>query len=97
MDIRDPNSRTRVTKLLCMSSSPEEKRKTIGDVFVKVSLSMCDSFQVGIRRTKHQAGSITVNYSLWTFQLLNRSRDFCMRNGQSGLRHQLITSHQQEE
>lgn len=43
MDSRDPNSRTRVTKLLCMTSNPEEKRKTIGDVFVKVSLFMCDS------------------------------------------------------
>jgi hypothetical protein len=32
-----------------MTSNPEEKRKTIGDVFVKVSLSMCDSLPVGIR------------------------------------------------
>lgn len=37
MDSRDPNSRTRVTKLLCMTSNPEEKRKIIGDVFVKVA------------------------------------------------------------
>lgn len=37
MDKRDPNSRTRVTKILCMTTNPEEKRKIIGDVFVKVS------------------------------------------------------------
>jgi GMP synthase PP-ATPase subunit len=37
MDKRDPNSRTRVTKMLCMTTNPEEKRKIIGDVFVKVS------------------------------------------------------------
>ncbi|KDR20132.1 GMP synthase [glutamine-hydrolyzing] isoform X2 [Zootermopsis nevadensis] len=37
MDKRDPNSRTRITKILCMTSNPEEKRKIIGDVFVKVA------------------------------------------------------------
>ncbi|XP_066992436.1 GMP synthase [glutamine-hydrolyzing] isoform X2 [Anabrus simplex] len=37
MDKREPNSRTRVTKMLCMTSNPEEKRKIIGDVFVKVA------------------------------------------------------------
>jgi GMP synthase (glutamine-hydrolysing) len=37
LDKRDPNSRTRVTKILSMTSNPEEKRKIIGDVFVKVS------------------------------------------------------------
>lgn len=31
------SSRTRVTKMLCMTSNPEEKRKIIGDVFVKLS------------------------------------------------------------
>ncbi|XP_019864567.1 GMP synthase [glutamine-hydrolyzing] isoform X2 [Aethina tumida] len=31
------NSRTKITKLLCMTSNPEEKRKIIGDVFVKIS------------------------------------------------------------
>ena len=31
-----------------MTSNPEEKRKTIGDVFVKVSLSMSDSHPVGL-------------------------------------------------
>lgn len=66
MDSRDPNSRTRVTKLLCMTSSPEEKRKTIGDVFVKVSLSVCDVDPVDIWRTEHQAGCRT-------FMLCSRS------------------------
>ncbi|XP_069684502.1 GMP synthase [glutamine-hydrolyzing] isoform X2 [Periplaneta americana] len=37
MDKREPNSRTRVTKMLCMTTNPEEKRKIIGDVFVKVA------------------------------------------------------------
>jgi hypothetical protein len=41
MDKREPNSRTRVTKFLCMTTNPEEKRKIIGDVFVKVSHFMC--------------------------------------------------------
>lgn len=36
LDIREPNSRTRVTKMIYMTSSPEEKRKIIGDVFVDV-------------------------------------------------------------
>lgn len=38
LDSREPNSRTRVTKMLCMTSNPEEKRKIIGDVFVDVSI-----------------------------------------------------------
>ena len=29
--------------------------------------------------------------------IMNRSRDLCKRNGQSGLWHQLITLHRQEE
>lgn len=37
LDKREPNSRTRVTKMLCMTTDPEEKRKIIGDVFVKIS------------------------------------------------------------
>lgn len=37
LDSREPNSRTRVTKMLCMTSSPEEKRKIIGDVFVDIA------------------------------------------------------------
>lgn len=31
------NTRTRVTKMLCHTSNPEEKRKIIGDIFVKIS------------------------------------------------------------
>jgi hypothetical protein len=49
---------------------------------------------------KHLAvipGGLTSQLSLWTFQLINRSRDLCMRTGRSGLRHQLITLHRQEE
>ncbi|KAF2903167.1 hypothetical protein ILUMI_03025 [Ignelater luminosus] len=37
LDKHEPNSRTRVTKMLCMTSDPEEKRKIIGDVFVKIT------------------------------------------------------------
>ncbi|KAF4521610.1 hypothetical protein B566_EDAN006652 [Ephemera danica] len=37
VDKRDPNSRSRVTKLLCQTTSPEDKRKIIGDMFVKVA------------------------------------------------------------
>ncbi|KAJ9587940.1 hypothetical protein L9F63_018615, partial [Diploptera punctata] len=37
MDKREQNSRTRVTKMLCMTANPEEKRKIIGDVFVKIA------------------------------------------------------------
>ncbi|XP_049773942.1 GMP synthase [glutamine-hydrolyzing] isoform X1 [Schistocerca cancellata] len=37
MDKKDPTSRTRITKMLCMTSNPEEKRKIIGDIFVKVA------------------------------------------------------------
>nr|CAD7396704.1 unnamed protein product [Timema poppensis] len=33
----DTSSRTRITKMLCMTCNPEEKRKIIGDVFVKVA------------------------------------------------------------
>jgi GMP synthase (glutamine-hydrolysing) len=41
LDKRDPNSRTRVTKILSMTTNPEEKRKIIGDIFVKVSHFVC--------------------------------------------------------
>nr|CAI5834189.1 unnamed protein product [Callosobruchus analis] len=34
---QEGNSRTRITKMLCMTSDPEEKRKIIGDVFVRIS------------------------------------------------------------
>uniref|UniRef100_A0A1B6CTG3 GMP synthase (glutamine-hydrolyzing) n=2 Tax=Clastoptera arizonana TaxID=38151 RepID=A0A1B6CTG3_9HEMI len=37
LDSREPNSRTRFTKMLCMTSNPEEKRKIIGDVFVAIA------------------------------------------------------------
>ncbi|KAK7873744.1 hypothetical protein R5R35_013275 [Gryllus longicercus] len=37
MDKREQSNRTRITKMLCMTANPEEKRKIIGDVFVKVA------------------------------------------------------------
>lgn len=37
IDKVDGNTRTRITKMLCMTVNPEEKRKIIGDVFVKIS------------------------------------------------------------
>ncbi|KAJ8916112.1 hypothetical protein NQ315_004479 [Exocentrus adspersus] len=37
IDKQEGNSRTRITKMLCMTSDPEEKRKIIGDIFVKIS------------------------------------------------------------
>lgn len=37
IDKQEGNSRTQVTKMLCMTTNPEEKRKIIGDVFVKIS------------------------------------------------------------
>ncbi|KAK9885455.1 hypothetical protein WA026_010951 [Henosepilachna vigintioctopunctata] len=37
LDKVNDNSRTNVTKMLCMTTDPEEKRKIIGDVFVKIS------------------------------------------------------------
>lgn len=37
LDKNEPNLRTRITKMLCMISDPEEKRKIIGDVFVKIT------------------------------------------------------------
>lgn len=38
MDSSDPMGRKRVTNLLCMTLSPEEKRKIIGDTFIKVCI-----------------------------------------------------------
>ncbi|ROT65794.1 GMP synthase [Penaeus vannamei] len=37
VDSSDPMGRKRVTNLLCMTLSPEEKRKIIGDTFIKVA------------------------------------------------------------
>ncbi|XP_076274979.1 GMP synthase burgundy isoform X2 [Rhynchophorus ferrugineus] len=34
---KEGNARTRVTKMLCQTTNPEEKRKIIGDIFVKIS------------------------------------------------------------
>ncbi|XP_030758663.1 GMP synthase [glutamine-hydrolyzing] isoform X2 [Sitophilus oryzae] len=34
---KEGNARTRVTKMLCQTINPEEKRKIIGDIFVKIS------------------------------------------------------------
>ena len=34
---KKPSRRTRVTKMLCMTINPEEKRKIQGDIFVRVS------------------------------------------------------------
>lgn len=36
LDKKDP-VRTRITKMLCKVSDPEEKRRIIGDVFMEVS------------------------------------------------------------
>lgn len=38
VDSSDPMGRKRVTNLLCMTLSPEEKRKIIGDTFIKVCI-----------------------------------------------------------
>lgn len=37
IDRNEQNSRTRITKMLSQTADPEEKRKIIGDVFVKIS------------------------------------------------------------
>lgn len=37
IDRGDPNSRTIITNMLCRTMNPEEKRKIIGDVFVKIA------------------------------------------------------------
>ncbi|KAG5877636.1 hypothetical protein JTB14_030034 [Gonioctena quinquepunctata] len=37
LDKKEGSSRTVITKMLCMTSNPEEKRKIIGDIFVKIS------------------------------------------------------------
>ncbi|KAI4456164.1 gmp synthase-related [Holotrichia oblita] len=37
IDKNEANSRTRITKMLSQTSEPEEKRKIIGDVFVRIS------------------------------------------------------------
>lgn len=37
LDKQDSKSRTNVTKMLCLTADPEEKRKIIGDVFVRIS------------------------------------------------------------
>lgn len=36
VDKKDPTGRKRETPLLCMTSDPEEKRKIIGDTFMRV-------------------------------------------------------------
>lgn len=36
VDKKDPNGRKRDTPLLCMTADPEEKRKIIGDTFMRV-------------------------------------------------------------
>ncbi|XP_075238570.1 GMP synthase burgundy isoform X2 [Lycorma delicatula] len=36
VDPKEPNARTRMTRMLCMTSNPEEKRKIIGDLFVSM-------------------------------------------------------------
>jgi len=38
-DKRDPNGRAHYTKMLNTTVAPEEKRKIIGDMFVRVSFS----------------------------------------------------------
>ncbi|KAB0793294.1 hypothetical protein PPYR_12914 [Photinus pyralis] len=37
LDKSESNLRTRITKMLCQTTDPEEKRKIIGDVFVKIT------------------------------------------------------------
>jgi len=83
--------------------------KRPGGLLKKPSVLVCDKFKARVTESTkmlatklkmHLAvipGGLTSHYSLWTFQLINHSRDLCMRNGQSGLRHQLIMLHRQEE
>ncbi|XP_014252727.1 GMP synthase [glutamine-hydrolyzing] isoform X2 [Cimex lectularius] len=47
-DKNDPTSRSSVTKMLCMTSSPEEKRKIIGDIFVEVANDIIAEFKLNI-------------------------------------------------
>ena len=44
LDKKDP-VRTRITKMLCKVSDPEEKRRIIGDVFMEVEL-VCTSTKI---------------------------------------------------
>ena len=73
------------------------------------SLLVCDQFKAHVTESTKRLATIlkthlavipsglASQFGLWTFQLINHSRDLSMRNGQSGLRHQLITLHRQEE
>lgn len=52
MDHREPNVRSpafRVTKILCQTSAPEEKRKIIGDVFTKASRFQMSKAKSGLK------------------------------------------------
>lgn len=45
-DKNDPTSRTTVTKMLCMTSNPEEKRKIIGDIFIEAIVLILNLFLI---------------------------------------------------
>lgn len=47
-DKNDPTSRSTVTRMLCMTSSPEEKRKIIGDIFVEVANEVISDLKLGV-------------------------------------------------
>jgi hypothetical protein len=56
--------------------------KCPGSLLKKTSLIVCDQFKAHVTESTKRLAT-----------KLNRSRDLCMRNGQSGLRHQLVTLH----
>ncbi|XP_014276827.1 GMP synthase [glutamine-hydrolyzing] isoform X1 [Halyomorpha halys] len=47
-DRNEPTSRSSVTRMLCMTASPEEKRKIIGDIFVEVANEMIADLKLSV-------------------------------------------------
>ncbi|XP_046672222.1 GMP synthase [glutamine-hydrolyzing] isoform X2 [Homalodisca vitripennis] len=58
LDSKEPNARTRVTKMLCMTANPEEKRKIIGDVFVEVANEVISNLKLNTEEVLLAQGTL---------------------------------------
>ncbi|XP_073989483.1 GMP synthase burgundy [Rhodnius prolixus] len=57
-DKNDPTSRTTVTKMLCMTSNPEEKRKIIGDIFIEVANDVIADMKLSVEEVVLAQGTL---------------------------------------
>lgn len=73
IDPKEPSSRTRITKMLSQTTDPEEKRKIIGDVFMRT----CDDF---LSEMNLKADEVLLAQGTLRTDLIESASEFASKN-----------------